>query len=104
MANADANNLAVIDVSRRGQSRSLGFIPVGWYPTSVRMSAEADRILVANGKGLISKANPPWSEPAGEEGEGQGRVYRRAFSGRIEHYCDARARRDALAEQGGLRL
>ena len=57
VANADANNLAVIDVSRRGQSRSLGFIPVGWYPTSVRMSAQADRIIVANGKGLISKAN-----------------------------------------------
>ncbi|MGO9114344.1 MAG: bifunctional YncE family protein/alkaline phosphatase family protein [Thermoguttaceae bacterium] len=57
VANADANNLAVIDVSRRGQSRSLGFIPVGWYPTSVRMSARADRILVANGKGLSSKAN-----------------------------------------------
>ena len=57
VANADANNLAVIDISRRGRSRSLGFIPVGWYPTSVRMSAGADRILVANGKGLISKAN-----------------------------------------------
>ena len=57
VANADANNLAVIDVSRLGQSRSLGFIPVGWYPTSVRMSTGADRIVVANGKGLISKAN-----------------------------------------------
>jgi YVTN family beta-propeller protein len=57
VANADANNLAVIDVSRRGESRSLGFIPVGWYPTSVRMSAKGDRIVVANGKGLISKAN-----------------------------------------------
>ena len=57
VANADANNLAVIDVSRRGQGRSLGFLPVGWYPTSVRMSAEADRIVVANGKGLRSKAN-----------------------------------------------
>ncbi len=57
VANADANYLAVIDVSRRGQSGSLGFIPVGWYPTSVRMSAGADRIVVANGKGLISKAN-----------------------------------------------
>jgi YVTN family beta-propeller protein len=63
VANADANNLAVIDVSRRGQSRSLGFIPTGWYPTSVRMSANADRIYVANGKGLISKANPNGPNP-----------------------------------------
>jgi YVTN family beta-propeller protein len=58
VANADANNLTVFDVSQRGQSRSLGFIPVGWYPTCVRISAAADRILVANGKGLTSRANP----------------------------------------------
>ncbi len=57
VANADANPLTVIDVSARGQSRALGFIPTGWYPTSVRMSATADRIIVANGKGLMSKAN-----------------------------------------------
>ena len=57
VANADANNVAVFDVSHRGQSRSLGFLPVGWYPTSVRISAAADHIFVANGKGLTSKAN-----------------------------------------------
>ena len=32
-------------------------MPVGWYPTAVRISAAGDRILVANGKGLTSKAN-----------------------------------------------
>jgi YVTN family beta-propeller protein len=63
VANADANNLAVIDVSRHGRSRSLGFIPTGWYPTSVRMSADAHQIFVANGKGLISKANPKGPNP-----------------------------------------
>jgi DNA-binding beta-propeller fold protein YncE len=57
VANADANNLAVFDVSQRGQGRALGFLPVGWYPTSVRISAAADCIFVANGKGLTSKAN-----------------------------------------------
>ncbi|MEO7597859.1 MAG: YncE family protein, partial [Opitutus sp.] len=35
VANANNNNLAVFDVSTRGQAQSLGFIPVGWYPTSV---------------------------------------------------------------------
>ena len=30
MANANNNNVAVFDVSTRGKSRSLGFIPVGW--------------------------------------------------------------------------
>ena len=43
IANADNNNLAVVDVSRRGKSRSLGFIPVGWYPTSVRWARRASR-------------------------------------------------------------
>ena len=56
IANADNNNLALIDVTQRGHSRSLGFIPVGWYPTSVRFHRDG-RILVANGKGLMSKAN-----------------------------------------------
>ena len=56
IANADNNNLALFDVRESGGSRSLGFIPVGWYPTSVRFDAMG-RILVANGKGLQSKAN-----------------------------------------------
>jgi YVTN family beta-propeller protein len=63
VANADANNLAVLDVSHRGESRSLGFIPVGWYPTSVRMTPAADQVLVANGKGVISRANPQGPNP-----------------------------------------
>jgi len=67
VANADANNLAVIDVSHRGQSRALGFVPTGWYPTSVRMTPAADRILVANGKGLSSKANPKGPNPTVKE-------------------------------------
>lgn len=36
IANADNNYLAVFDVSEPGHSHSLGFIPVGWYPTCVR--------------------------------------------------------------------
>jgi YVTN family beta-propeller protein len=69
IANADANNLAVIDVSERGESRSLGFIPVGWYPTSVRLTPDADRILVANGKGVIPKANPQGPNPTKKKSE-----------------------------------
>ncbi len=56
VANADNNFLAVIDVEQFGVSRSKGFIPTGWYPTVVRC---VDNLLVvANGKGMISKANP----------------------------------------------
>lgn len=57
VANADNNNVAVFDVSTRGKSKSLGYIPAGWYPTSVRFAAEGSRILIANGKGLGSKPN-----------------------------------------------
>jgi DNA-binding beta-propeller fold protein YncE len=57
VANAGINAVAVFDVAEGGKSRSLGFIPVGWYPTSVRLSADGLRLVVANGKGIISEAN-----------------------------------------------
>jgi YVTN family beta-propeller protein len=56
VANADNNCLAVFDVTRPGNSRSKGFIPTGWYPTAVK--AIAGKILVLNGKGMSSFANP----------------------------------------------
>ena len=61
VANADNNCLAVFDVSTPGQSRSLGFIPTGWYPTSVRTVGK--RIFVANGKGFSSFPNPNGPNP-----------------------------------------
>jgi DNA-binding beta-propeller fold protein YncE len=63
VANADANNLAVFNVADRANARPLGFIPVGWYPTSVRYRAADRRIYVANGKGLTSRANPQGPGP-----------------------------------------
>ena len=56
IANADNNCLAVFDVSQKGKSKSIGFIPVGWYPTTVRFIA--GKLWVTNGKGETSKANP----------------------------------------------
>ena len=66
VANANINTVAVFDVSEPGKSRSLGFIPVGWYPTSVRVTPDGKRLLVANGKGLISKANRHGPQPGRE--------------------------------------
>jgi DNA-binding beta-propeller fold protein YncE len=63
IANADNNNVAVVDVSKRGKSHGLGFIPVGWYPTSVRFSKSGEKIYVANGKGQMSQANPQGPAP-----------------------------------------
>ncbi|WP_316797659.1 bifunctional YncE family protein/alkaline phosphatase family protein [Pedobacter frigidisoli] len=61
IANADNNCLAVFDVSRPGTSESQGFIPVGWYPTSVKVTGS--KILVSNGKGNTSMANPKGPQP-----------------------------------------
>jgi len=61
IANADNNCLSVFDVAKPGLSRSLGFIPTGWYPTSVRVVKK--EIFVANGKGFSSMANPLGPNP-----------------------------------------
>ena len=61
IANADNNCLAVFDVSKPGSSRSKGFIPVGWYPTNIKILG--NKILVANGKGFTSMANPRGPQP-----------------------------------------
>ncbi len=70
VANAANNNVAVFDVSTRGKSRSLGFIPVGWYPTSVRVTPDGKMLLVANGKGVLSKANPGGPQPGRKRAPG----------------------------------
>jgi YVTN family beta-propeller protein len=61
IADADNNCLAVFDVAKPGSSVSKGFIPAGWYPTCVRIVK--DKILVSNGKGLSSHANPYGPNP-----------------------------------------
>ena len=61
IANADNNCLAVFDVSKPGTSTSKGFIPVGWYPTCVKVIEK--KIYVTNGKGFSSMANPYGPNP-----------------------------------------
>jgi len=61
IANADNNCLAVFDVSVAGKSKAKGFIPAGWYPTCVRVAK--NKVLVSNGKGMTSKANPYGPNP-----------------------------------------
>ena len=61
IANADNNCLAVFDVSTPGNSKSQGFIPTGWYPTCVKVVGK--KILVSNGKGMSSMANPSGPNP-----------------------------------------
>ena len=61
IANADNNCLAVFNVLKPGSSRSYGFVPTGWYPTCVRVVGNT--LLVTNGKGFQSMANPYGPQP-----------------------------------------
>lgn len=63
VANADNNNLAVFNVVEPGKAKSLGFIPVGWYPTSVRFHPTNKHLYVANGKGATPFANQQGPNP-----------------------------------------
>lgn len=61
VACSDANAVAVVDVSEP-RSRVLGFVPTGWYPTTVRALADG-RLVILNGKGLRSHPNPRGPNP-----------------------------------------
>ena len=61
IACSDANAVAVADVSGK-ESRIIGYIPTGWYPTTVRALRDG-RLLVLNGKGSGSHPNPNGPDP-----------------------------------------
>ena len=61
VACSDANAVAAADISGE-HTRVLGFIPTGWYPTAVRM-LDDNQMVVLNGKGLGSRANPDGPVP-----------------------------------------
>jgi DNA-binding beta-propeller fold protein YncE len=58
---SDANAVAVADISGP-QSRVLGFVPTGWYPTAARVLADG-ALVVLNGKGVRSYPNPKGPNP-----------------------------------------
>ncbi|MGE3821791.1 MAG: hypothetical protein AB7I30_20450, partial [Isosphaeraceae bacterium] len=64
VANADNNCVAVIDVSTPNKSQVKGFIPTGWYPTSVAVTPDGKKLLIGVGKGNQTKPNPPNGEYA----------------------------------------
>ncbi|MHC5538602.1 bifunctional YncE family protein/alkaline phosphatase family protein [Singulisphaera rosea] len=59
VANADNNCVAVVDVGVPAKSQVKGFIPTGWYPTSVAVTPDGKNLLVGVGKGNQSQPNPP---------------------------------------------
>ncbi|GMW02349.1 MAG: phosphoesterase [Candidatus Hydrogenedentota bacterium] len=73
VANADNYNVCVVDVSETEESNVLGFIPSGWYPSAIALSADGMKLLIGNGKGTESYSNirgPLSPLPPGEEGAG----------------------------------
>lgn len=61
IANADNNCLVAFDVEEIGKSHALGYIPTGWYPTSIKIIGQ--KVFVTNGKGFTSKPNPNGPNP-----------------------------------------
>jgi DNA-binding beta-propeller fold protein YncE len=57
VANANNNYIALFNIAKKNASKSLGFIPVGWYPAAVQFIPQTKEIIVANGKGLSSLPN-----------------------------------------------
>ena len=52
MAPAGCRRAAAIEPEERGDSKLLGYLPVGWYPAALCFDAERNRLAVANVKGL----------------------------------------------------
>ncbi|MBY0589449.1 beta-propeller fold lactonase family protein [bacterium] len=77
VANADNNCVAVIEIEEPAKSQVRGFIPTGWYPTSLAVTRDGKNLLVGVGKGLQSKANPFGQVKEEEPKEGEGRPKRK---------------------------
>ena len=104
VAEGDANAIAVFDLSAAfsgvatatGTNALIGRIPTEWYPTAV--VASGDTLLVTNGKGRGTRANPDGPGPrVSEERRGTGRNSTQSQqSGTVTVSLTARLDREAL--------
>lgn len=51
VANADNNDIAVIDTANPRNAQVLGFIPTDWYPSALAVSPDGKQLYVGTGKG-----------------------------------------------------
>lgn len=73
VANADNNNVCVIDVKEKGENTVLGFIPSGWYPSAIGVDPRNRVLFIGNAKGNASYSDiygPGSPLPPGKEGRG----------------------------------
>src|SRR5260370_5712227 len=56
VANADNNCIAVVNVKEPGESQVMGFMPSGWYPSALHLTAKM-KLCVGNSQGLGPTTN-----------------------------------------------
>lgn len=71
VAEAGINAVAVIDVSTL---KVLGHLPVGWFPSKLKVTPDGRKLIVANAKGFGSGPNGGRSFQVGPEGSYIGRL------------------------------
>jgi hypothetical protein len=57
VANADNNNVAVVDIAKAKHSEVVGFIPTGWYPSALALSKNSHKLFVGTSKGNAAYAD-----------------------------------------------
>jgi YVTN family beta-propeller protein len=63
VADADNNDIAVIDIHDASSSRVVGFIPTGWYPSTLALTPDGKNLVVGIAKGVGSRGNSPAQIP-----------------------------------------
>jgi YVTN family beta-propeller protein len=51
VANADNNDIAVVDIHARAHSNVLGFAPAGWYPSAITLGEAGAALYIGSSKG-----------------------------------------------------
>lgn len=59
VANSGSNNIAEIDLTDPNNPKVKGFIPTGWYPSTVAVPSDGKRLIVGTAKGLLTTPNFP---------------------------------------------
>lgn len=73
VANADNNNVGVVDISNTKHSEVLGFIPTGWYPSALTLSKDGHKLFIGTSKGdaaypdVKGPESPLAEHPGGDE-------------------------------------
>jgi YVTN family beta-propeller protein len=73
VANADNNDVAVIDVAQPSQTHVAGFIPSAWYPSALAFDQRRNQLYIGSAKGLGSYSDiygPLSPLPSGNEPRG----------------------------------